>query len=247
MNIVIQEAYMGKVVCIMLAGGKGKRMGTKVSKQYLLLDEKPVLFYSLKAFEEYVDEIVVVAAKGEEKYCRENIIDKYNIKKVSNIVTGGAERYLSVYEGLKEVKEMDEDTYVLIHDGARPFISGRTIEATIEKVKATGACIVAVPSKDTVKIGSAYNTVESTPNRSNVWLVQTPQAFRYENIFKAYKQAIASGRKDITDDSMVMESFGDKEIYFVEGDYDNIKLTTPEDLVHGMAILRAKMDFEKNI
>ena len=238
---------MSRVVCVMLAGGKGKRMGTKVSKQYLLLEERPVLFYSLKAFEEFVDEIIVVAAKGEEEYCKENIVDKYGIEKVSAVVTGGAERYLSVYEGLKAIKKADNETYVLIHDGARPFISGKVIKAAIEKVKETGACIVAVPSKDTVKIGNIDNMVESTPDRRNVWLVQTPQAFEYENIFEAYKKAIASGRYDITDDSMVMESFGEKKIHFVEGDYDNIKLTTPEDLTHGIAILRAKTDLEKNI
>ena len=234
---------MSKTVCIMLAGGKGKRMGTKVSKQYLLLEDKPVLFYSLKAFEPYVDEIIVVAAAGEEEYCRENIIDKYGISKVAAVVTGGAERYLSVYEGLKAVNKTDEDVYVLIHDGARPFIKGEVIKESIRKVKETGACIVAVPSKDTVKIGNANNIVDSTPDRRNVWLVQTPQVFEYEGIYKAYKAAVESGREDITDDSMVMEAFGEKEIHFVEGNYDNIKLTTPDDLIHGMAILRAKMDF----
>ena len=234
---------MSKTVCIMLAGGKGKRMGTKVSKQYLLLEGKPVLFYSLKAFEPYVDEIIVVAAEGEEEYCRENIINKYEIEKVSAVVTGGAERYLSVYEGLKAISNTDEEVYVLIHDGARPFVTGEVIKESINKVKETGACIVAVPSKDTVKIGNVSNIVESTPDRRRVWLVQTPQTFEYNSIYGAYKAAIESGREDITDDSMVMESFGDKEIHFVEGNYDNIKLTTPEDLVHGIAILRAKTDF----
>ena len=233
---------MSKIVCIMLAGGKGKRMGTKVSKQYLLLEERPVLFYSLKAFEPYVDEIIVVAAEGEEEYCRENIINKYEVAKVTKVVTGGAERYLSVYEGLKAIDESDDEMYVLIHDGARPFITGQVIKETIEKVKETGACIVAVPSKDTVKIGNEFDIVESTPDRRNVWLVQTPQVFEYRSIYDAYKAAIESGREDITDDSMVMESFGNKEIHFVQGNYDNIKLTTPEDMIHGMAILRAKMD-----
>ena len=237
---------MSKTICIMLAGGKGKRMGTKVSKQYLLLEDKPVLFYSLKAFEPYVDEIIVVAAAGEEEYCKDNIIDKYGITKVSAVVTGGAERYLSVYAGLKAINHSDEEAYVLIHDGARPFIKGEVIKESISKVKETGACIVAVPSKDTVKIVNSNNIVESTPDRRNVWLVQTPQVFEYESIYKAYKAAVESGREDITDDSMVMESFGDKEIHFVEGNYDNIKLTTPDDLIHGMAILRAKMDLEKN-
>lgn len=230
---------MSKIVCIMLAGGKGKRMGGKVSKQFLLLDGKPVLYYSLKAFEPYVDEIILVAAAGEEEFCRKEIVDKYNIEKVSAVVTGGAERYLSVYEGLKAVGCNDEK-YVLIHDGARPFISGETIERIIKEVEEKKACIAAVPSKDTIKIGNSADIVELTPDRRNVWVVQTPQAFEYISIVKAYEKAIASGREDITDDSMVMESFGDCDVHFVMGQYDNIKLTTPEDMVIGMAILQGK-------
>ena len=146
---------MGKVICIMLAGGKGKRMGGKVSKQYLLMNDKPVLYYSLKAFEQYVDEIILVAAAGEEEYCKKEVVEKYNINKVSAVVTGGAERYLSVYEGLKRVSGnydlqqenyKGSDDYVLIHDGARPFISKDAILRVIEKVKETKACIAAVPS-----------------------------------------------------------------------------------------------------
>lgn len=232
---------MSKIVCIMLAGGKGKRMGADISKQYLLLEGKPVLFYSLKAFEPYVDEIIVVAAKGEEEYCRENIIEKYGINKVSAVVTGGAERYLSVYEGLKAVHGNGHDkTYVLIHDGARSFVEGKVIESIIDKVKECNACIAAVPSKDTVKLGNENGIVEATPDRRKVWLVQTPQAFEYSGIMDAYREAILSQRTDITDDSMVMESFGTYPIHFVMGTYDNIKLTTPEDLVHGTAIIRAK-------
>lgn len=232
---------MSKVVCIMLAGGKGKRMGADISKQYLMLEGKPVLYYSLKAFEQYVDEIIVVAAKGEEDYCRKQIIEKYEIGKVSSVVTGGAERYLSVYEGLKAISaNQDEKTYVLIHDGARPFIEGKVIENTINKVKEYNACIVAVPSKDTVKLANEDGMVDLTPDRRKVWLVQTPQAFEYNAILDAYKKAISSDRTDITDDSMVMESFGQYQIHFIMGAYDNIKLTTPEDLVHGSAIIRAK-------
>lgn len=242
---------MSKVVCIMLAGGKGKRMDTDVSKQYLLLEGKPVLFYSLKAFEPYVDEIVIVAAKGEEQYCQAQIVDKYGINKVTSVVTGGAERYLSVYEGLKAVSygnadELEaEEKYVLIHDGARPFIEGRVIENVINKVKECKACIAAVPSKDTVKIGNECGLVEDTPDRNKVWLVQTPQAFEYGAIFNAYEKAIRSKRTDITDDSMVMEEFGDHSIHFVMGAYDNIKLTTPEDLIYGTAIIGAKIGCKK--
>ena len=238
---------MSKVVCIMLAGGKGKRMGTEVSKQYLMLEGKPVLFHSLKAFEAHVDEIIVVAAKGEEDYCRREIVDRYGIEKVSRVVTGGAERYLSVYEGLKALKIIleneTEKVYVLIHDGARPFIKEDVIENVIETVKKCDACITAVPSKDTVKIGNEEGIVTDTPDRRNVWIVQTPQAFEFDSIYRAYNKAIKSGRTDITDDSMIMESFGEHEIHFVVGNYDKIKLTTPDDLLHGAAILRAKTDF----
>lgn len=230
---------MNKLVCIMLAGGKGKRMGGKVSKQFLLLEDKPVLYYSLKAFEPYVDEIILVAAFGEEEYCRKEIIEKYNIKKVSAVVTGGEERYLSVYEGLKSVRK-EPETYVLIHDGARPFVSSETINKVVECVKEKKACIAAVPSKDTIKIGNSAGEVVDTPDRSNVWVVQTPQAFEYDTIMEAYTKAIESGRTDITDDSMVMEFFGQLKVHFVMGQYDNIKLTTAEDMIAGMAILQAK-------
>ena len=233
---------MGKVVCIMLAGGKGKRMGGKVSKQFLLLGDKPVLFYSLKAFERYVDEIVLVAAESEEEYCRREIVEKYGIEKVVDIVTGGAERYLSVYEGLKAI-DKSESAYVLIHDGARPFVSGETIERIVDCVKQKRACITAVPSKDTIKIGNSDREVIDTPDRRNVWVVQTPQAFEYSSILQAYNKAVESGRTDITDDSMVMEEFGEHKVSFVMGQYDNIKLTTPEDMVMGMAILQAKQGF----
>ena len=102
------------------------------------------------------------------------------------------------------------------------------------------ACITAVPSKDTIKIGNESGIVVDTPDRSNVWVVQTPQAFECSSIIEAYEKAVASGRTDITDDSMVMEAFGEHKVHFVMGQYDNIKLTTPEDMITGMAILRGK-------
>ena len=118
----------------------------------------------------------MVAAAGEEEYCKKEVVEKYNIGKVIDVVTGGAERYLSVYEGLQAIHNEDEH-YVLIHDGARPFISKEAIERIITNVKETKACIAAVPSKDTIKVGNNQGIVESTPNRNNVWVVQTPQAF----------------------------------------------------------------------
>ncbi|MBR5127226.1 MAG: 2-C-methyl-D-erythritol 4-phosphate cytidylyltransferase, partial [Roseburia sp.] len=173
-----------KTTAIVLAAGAGKRMNSKVQKQYLLLKEKPVLYYSLKAFEEsQVEDIILVVGAGEIEYCQKEIIEKYGIQKVRAIVAGGKERYHSVYEGLKAAGQTD---YVLIHDGARPFVSQAIIERTIAAVSEYKACVVGMPVKDTIKIADEAGYAKETPNRSRVWMVQTPQAFSYSLIYDAY-------------------------------------------------------------
>lgn len=226
-----------KVVAIVLAGGKGKRMGASVSKQYLLIEDKPVLYYSLKAFENSnVDEIIIVAEKGTTDYCRINIVEKYNIGKVSSIIEGGAERYNSVYNGLKAIKDVGFDSYVLIHDGARALISPKVINNTIEEVKKKKAVIVGVPVKDTIKIVDNGMVID-TPAREKLWQIQTPQAFLYEEILDAYNKAISENVPGITDDSMVMEYSGIRKVEVVMGEYENIKITTPDDLVYATNII----------
>ena len=227
-----------RIIAIVLAGGKGKRMGASVSKQYLLINDKPVLYYSLKAFEESnVDEIIIVAEKETTEYCRTNIVEKYNIGKVSSIIEGGAERYNSVHNGLKAIENADVNTYVLIHDGARALISVEVINKTIESVIAKKAVVVGVPVKDTIKIVNAENMVVDTPARESLWQIQTPQAFIYEEILAAYNKAISESVPGITDDSMVMEYSGIRNVEVVMGEYENIKITTPDDLVYAKNIL----------
>lgn len=141
---------MKRYTAVVLAAGLGKRMNESVPKQYLLLNQKPILYYSLKAFEESaVDDMILVAANGEEEFCKSEIVERFGFKKVRAVVAGGKERYHSVYEGLKAVKNTD---YVLIHDGARPFINTDMIQRSIEAVRLHDACVVGMPVKDTIKI-----------------------------------------------------------------------------------------------
>lgn len=217
-----------KTTAIVLAAGSGKRMNSKVHKQYLLLKGKPVLYYSLKAFEDSrIDDIILVVGAGEIDFCQKEIVEQYGFRKVRAVVEGGKERYHSVYEGLKAAGDTD---YVLIHDGARPFVSQAIIERTLEAVCEYKACVVGMPVKDTIKIVDEETFAKETPNRSTVWMVQTPQAFSYPLIYDAYARVLAKGDSDITDDAMVVERMTDYKVKLIEGSYQNIKITTPEDL-----------------
>lgn len=231
---------MGKIIAIVLAAGRGKRMQSDVAKQYLLVRNKPVLYYSLKAFQDsIVDEIILVTAENEITYCKEEIVDKYAITKVSQIVAGGKERYHSVYNGLKACKDAE---VVLIHDGARPFVDEAIIERNVRMVKEHGACVTGMPVKDTIKISDVEGYVKETPRRDLIWTIQTPQTFRYDLIRNSYDVFLAreeeySKQYSVTDDSMVAEIFGGIKVKLVEGSYNNVKITTPEDMVLAEAIL----------
>lgn len=225
-----------KYAAIVLSAGRGKRMNSTVPKQYLLLNGKPVLYYSLLAFEKsMVDEIILVTGKEEVSYCQKEIIEKYNIKKVKAIVSGGKERYHSVFCGLQALeKEESTAQYVMIHDGARPFIDDAIIERCAQGVEKYKACVAGMPVKDTIKIADEDLFAVQTPNRSNVWMVQTPQTFERTIIWDAYKTIIAeeqSGKTiSVTDDAMVVEKMTDYKVKMILGSYENIKITTPEDL-----------------
>lgn len=226
-----------KQTAIVLAAGQGKRMQSKVQKQYLLLAGKPVLYYSLKTFQEcgFIDEVVLVTQKNEISYCQEEIVKKYGLDKVKKIVAGGAERYLSVYEGLKSLENC---SYVYIHDGARPFVNEEMLERLWAAVQKYRACVAAMPSKDTVKISGEDGCAKETPDRSKVWIIQTPQVFSYPLILKAYQKLMENGSLAVTDDAMVLEKMEQAKIRLVEGTYQNIKITTPEDLVIAEAFLQ---------
>lgn len=217
---------------IILAAGQGKRMNSGIQKQYLQLKGYPVLYYSLKAFEDSdVDDVILVTGEKEIEYCSREIIERYGLQKVRAIVAGGKERYHSVYEGLKAVGEPD---YVLIHDGARPFVTVNIIARTLEGARSCGACVAGMPAKDTVKLADDRGFTASTPPRDSVWMIQTPQTFSYPLIFSAYRELIereVSGQEiSVTDDAMVLETISGRKSRLVEGSYENIKITTPSDL-----------------
>lgn len=229
---------MGKKKCtgIILAAGQGKRMGTRVQKQFLELEGKPVLYHTLRCFEDsaLIDDIILVTGSEQISYCEEEIVQKYHFCKVRRVTAGGAERYHSVYEGLHCCENTD---YVFIHDGARPFVDEGILMRTWEAVQKYDACIAAVPSKDTVKMADETGFVQQTPQRSRVWMVQTPQVFSYELIMEAYEKALQTSCEGITDDAMVVERMTGHRVYLAEGSYENIKLTTPEDLQIAKAFL----------
>ncbi|MCM8711749.1 2-C-methyl-D-erythritol 4-phosphate cytidylyltransferase [Clostridium sp. SYSU_GA19001] len=224
---------MNKICAIIVAAGKGTRMGANINKQFLHIKNKPVLYYTLKAFEscDLVDEIIVVTAKDEIDYCRSEIIDKYSIKKVSAVVQGGVERQYSVYNGLKAAS----CDIVLIHDGARPFVERRVIEDGIKYAEKFGACTCGVQPKDTIKVMDREKFSESTLDRNKLFSVQTPQCFKYDLILSCHEEVLRKDLK-VTDDTSVVEHCGHK-VYLYEGSYKNIKLTTPEDLFIGEKIL----------
>lgn len=230
-----------KVTAIILAAGQGRRMNMPVAKQFLILNGKPVLYYSVKAFEDSrVDEIILICGDGQVSYCREKIAEAYGFKKIKKIIEGGRERYDSVYKGLLATEQAG---YVLIHDGARPFISVSLINEVIETVREYKACLVASPVKDTIKIVDENGIIKDTPDRKLLWAAQTPQAFEYSLIKEAYESLFKSEesvRKRITDDAMVYDMFVGLPVRVVKGDYYNIKLTTPEDLIFAKGILEEK-------
>ena len=226
-----------KCTAIILAAGQGKRMKTKVQKQFLMLQGKPLLYYSLACFQksDEIQEIVVVTGKESIDYCRSEIIEKYGFTKVKSIAEGGKERYDSVYAGL-EACSADTD-YVFIHYGARPFVTEDIIKRTKEVAVTYQACIAGMPSKDTVKIIDENNMVSATPERSRVWSVQTPQVFLYSLIKEAHDTARSVSMQGITDDAMVVEQYKNTPVHIVEGAYENIKITTPEDILVAEKIL----------
>ncbi|MBQ8185213.1 MAG: 2-C-methyl-D-erythritol 4-phosphate cytidylyltransferase [Lachnospiraceae bacterium] len=225
-----------RCTAIVLAAGSGKRMGGKVQKQFLELNGKPVVCHSLETFEKspLIDEIILVTGEEQILYCKEEIIAKYGYEKVRTVVAGGAERYLSVWNGLQA---LGGDGYVFIHDGARPFVTEEILARAHEAVQECGACVVGMPVKDTIKLADEQGFAASTPKRRLVWLIQTPQVFTVSLIKEAYSRLIEEGRSDVTDDAMVVETMTDHRVKLVVGSYSNIKLTTPEDLKLAMALL----------
>ncbi len=222
-----------KFAAIVLAAGTGSRMNSDIPKQYMKLGGYPILYYSLKAFEESdVESVILVCGELDIAYCRREIVERYGFRKVCAVVAGGKERYLSVYEGLKVVPQVD---YVLIHDGARPLIDRESICRSMDMVEKEKACVLAIPVKDTIKVSDDAGYALETPERSRLWAIQTPQSFSYNLIMEAYDrlfhaQLVGEILPPMTDDAMIVEQMSGHKVKLIQGKNENIKITTPEDL-----------------
>ena len=217
---------------LLMAAGSGLRMGGDTRKQYLDVGGRPLFTYALETFDrsDIITDIMIVVPEGDQEYCRE--------------IVGGRERCFSVHNGLQAVDWPCD--YVFIHDSARPFIDDDTMERLLNEVRVSKACIAAVPTKDTVKIADQDGFVAQTPNRKDVWLVQTPQVFDFVLIKEAHEKMV--GQYDellekgviITDDAMVAETFTGYKVKLVMASYRNIKVTTPEDMDTVAAYMKEK-------
>ncbi|GAA4873080.1 2-C-methyl-D-erythritol 4-phosphate cytidylyltransferase [Paenibacillus vulneris] len=218
---------MNQLGVVIVAAGKGSRMRTEESKQYLELDGKPILVHTLALFQRIaqVDTIVLVTGANDVERCKA-YVEQYGLHKVRHIIVGGKERQDSVYRGLQALKGIVE--WVMVHDGVRPFAAEEHIMACWRKAKETEAAVLAVPVKDTIKVVDPEGTIQSTPDRRSLWAIQTPQAFRFSLLLEAYERA-EKEQFTGTDDAMLVERIG-TPVQVVEADYYNIKITTPEDL-----------------
>ena len=222
---------------VIVAAGTGSRMNMGINKQFIKLEGKEIIAYTIEKFynNSNIEDIVVVVKEDESEFFKKEILDKYNFKNVK-IAYGGKERQDSVYNGLKLLDEKCD--VVFIHDGARPFVSDKIIDKSIEEAKEHKAIVVGVPVKDTIKVIDNDKNIVDTPNRSVLWAVQTPQTFDYNILIDAYKDAFKNKFYG-TDDAMLVERIGYK-VKMLEGSYNNIKITTQEDLNIGSQILRVQ-------
>ena len=233
-----------KITAVIVAAGRGSRMGTEVSKQYLLLGGRPVLAHTLAVFQEHprIGDIVLVTGKAEISDVRREIVERYAFTKVRAVVAGGSERCVSVYRGLCACEGTD---YVYIQDAVRPFVTAEILENAYTVVKRFGNAVCGVPVKDTIKRADASGIVRETLPRETLWAVQTPQVFAYRLIRNAYDRLLAETAGDptvmesITDDASVLEMAGG-EVHLFPGDHRNIKLTTPEDLLIAELFLKER-------
>ena len=218
---------------IIPAAGQGKRMGAGKNKLLIELNQIPIIIHTLLVFENDEDcNGIILAIHPDDEIQFKSFIHKYKISKIKGLVPGGKERQDSIYHALQTVKD---NGIVLVHDAARPFIKKEQIHLLVENAETKDAAIIGVPAKDTMKM-VRNGIVTETVERSSLWIVQTPQAFRFALLMEAYKKAEQEHFIG-TDDSSLVERLG-VPVTMVEGDYDNIKLTTPEDLIFAEAILK---------
>ncbi|BBH23972.1 2-C-methyl-D-erythritol 4-phosphate cytidylyltransferase [Paenibacillus baekrokdamisoli] len=219
------EAVQAQWGVVVVAAGRGMRMGTKESKQYLLLQDKPILVHTLELFEgmEEVSEIILVVGEQDVARC-EAFVREYDLIKVKAVLAGGSERQHSVRIGLQSLGT----EWVMVHDGVRPLVTQSAVRSCMSMAENVEAAVLAVPVKDTIKQVNEAGVIVATPDRRSLWAIQTPQAFRRSLLIRAHEQAALEGFLG-TDDAMVVERLG-IPVSVTEGEYTNIKITTPEDL-----------------
>lgn len=240
---------MGKNIAVILAAGTGSRMKAGVAKQFLELAGKPLIYYALKAVEDskIIEECILVTGEDDMQKMQQEIVGKYGFHKVTAIIPGGSERCFSVANAMRWIAAIKQGApeakdVVFIHDGARPFLTEEILERTLQAAKEYGACVAAMPSKDTVKLMDEDGFAKETPDRKIVWTVQTPQVFDRKLIVEAYQsfERALPERGIVTDDASVVELYTDVKVKLVEGAYSNIKVTTPEDMMIAEAFLMKK-------
>ena len=221
--------FPSKVIAIIPAAGIGARMGLAKAKQFIDLAGKPILAVTLSHFQKcsLIDGIVLVVSKGDVDYCNREIIDRYKFSKVFKVIVGGKRRQDSVREGLEAVA--GSCRWVLIHDGVRPLVTNELIESVINAAKDFRAVITGLPVKETVKEIDGQGRVIRSVDRSRLWLIQTPQIFRWEDINLAHQKALTNGWQEATDDAFLIEKMG-IPVKIIQGEENNIKVTTPQDL-----------------
>ncbi len=229
---------MSKVTALIPAAGMGRRMGRAVAKQFLPLGDKPMLAHTLLVFQRStdIDEIIPILSEDDMEHCLRDVIEAFHVTKVKTLVVGGKERQDSVYNGIGKLGK--DASVVLVHDGVRPFVTAEMIKECVDHAR-KGECVaVGVPLKDTIKEVGSDGTVRRTLERSRLWAIQTPQAFPAKVLKKAYEECY---RQKImgTDDAMLAERAGNK-VRVIMGSYENIKITTPEDLLLAEEILKRR-------
>lgn len=228
-----------KTIAIIPAAGFGIRMSSDIPKQYLKLNDRPILSITVKKFNEcaLINEIILVVPPMDVDFCKKEIVEKFGFNKVIKVIPGGSRRQDSVRAGIEAIE--GECDSVLIHDGVRPFVKSETIEKTVKLIPENRAVITALPAKDTVKKVGEGGFVLKTYDRRLLWLVQTPQAFLYEDIYNAHMKALMEGWDELTDDALLMEKMG-IPVRVIPGDEENIKITTPHDLEYAEFLLNRK-------
>ncbi|MBO6158674.1 MAG: 2-C-methyl-D-erythritol 4-phosphate cytidylyltransferase [Firmicutes bacterium] len=233
---------MEKIWAIVAAAGVGQRMmnaskGTK--KQFIRLKGKELLVYSLEVFQKMdrIEGIVLVTGKEDVSFC-ESLVETYQLSKVAKVLVGGARRQESVFIGLSSLPK--DCSAVVIHDGARPFVTEEDVSKTIDEALLCGGAILAVPVTDTIKVVGQDRKIEQTPQRSSLWAAQTPQTFRYPDILEGHRHAVVMGDFRCTDDAQIMEKYMDGTVRVVQGSEENLKITTPTDLLIAQRILEER-------